>query len=70
MDEIGIGAPGIRLGQLLKLAGWADTGGEAKELLAIGEITVNGRHESRRGAQLHPGDVVGMGSQQVRLVAG
>ncbi|HEX6390867.1 MAG TPA: RNA-binding S4 domain-containing protein, partial [Solirubrobacteraceae bacterium] len=32
----------IRLGQLLKLAGVVDSGGEAKELLAAGEVTVNG----------------------------
>ena len=48
----------IRLGQLLKLADVASDGGEAKALLADGEVTVNGEPESRRGRQLHPGDVV------------
>ena len=70
MDEISIGAQGIRLGQLLKLVGWAETGGMAKELLASGAVTVNGRPETRRGAQLGPGDVVAAAGQQVRLVSG
>lgn len=70
MDEVGIGAEGIRLGQLVKLVGWADTGGVAKQLLASGEVTVNGRPESRRGTQLSPGEVVAMAGQQVRIVAG
>jgi ribosome-associated protein len=46
----------IRLGQLLKLAGVADDGGEAKAILAAGEVRVNGEPESRRGRQLRPGD--------------
>lgn len=48
----------IRLGQLLKLADVVDSGGEARELLDTGDVTVNGEVELRRGRQLHPGDVV------------
>lgn len=48
----------IRLGQLLKLAGVAATGGEARELVQDGEVRVNGEIETRRGRQLHHGDVV------------
>lgn len=48
----------IRLGQFLKLAGLADDGVEAKEMIEAGEVTVNGRPESRRGRQLKVGDVV------------
>jgi len=70
MDEISIGAQGIRLGQLLKLVGWAETGGMAKELLASGDVTVNGRPETRRGAQLRPGDVIAAAGRQVRVVSG
>ena len=48
----------IRLGQLLKLAGAADDGGEAKALIAGGHVSVNGEPELRRGRQLHAGDLV------------
>ncbi|MDQ3630306.1 MAG: RNA-binding S4 domain-containing protein [Actinomycetota bacterium] len=57
----------IRLGQLLQYAGIADSGGAAKQLLADGAVTVNGRPETRRGRQLHPGDVVAAGEEQVAL---
>ena len=58
----------IRLGQLLKVAGIVDSGGEAKALLADGGVTVNGEPESRRGRQLHAGDLVTAAEQEVRLV--
>ena len=57
----------IRLGQLLKAAGLVDSGGDAKALLASGEVQVNGVVETRRGRQLVPGDVVAIGDASVRL---
>lgn len=48
----------IRLGQYLKFANLADTGGQARELIASGQVSVNGEVETRRGRQLHPGDEV------------
>lgn len=57
-DDVPIRGDTIRLGQLLKLAGVADDGGEAKAILAAGEVRVNGEPESRRGRQLHPGDTI------------
>ncbi|HEX8743625.1 MAG TPA: RNA-binding S4 domain-containing protein [Thermoleophilaceae bacterium] len=61
MPDVPIRGEMIRLGQLLKLAGVVDGGGEAKELLADGGVSVNGAPETRRGRQLHPGDVVRVG---------
>jgi ribosome-associated protein len=57
----------IRLGQLLKLAGIAQDGGEAKALLEDGHVHVNGAVELRRGRQLHPGDVVTAAGETVRV---
>jgi ribosome-associated protein len=57
----------IRLGQLLKLAGIADSGGEARELVQDGVVRVNGQVETRRGRQLHRGDVVEAGGERVRV---
>lgn len=51
----------VRLGQFLKLAGAVDTGGQAREALVAGDVTVNGEPEDRRGRQLADGDVVGLG---------
>jgi ribosome-associated protein len=57
----------IRLGQVLKLAGLAASGGEARALIAEGGVTVNGEPETRRGRQLHRGDVVAVGAEAVRI---
>ena len=58
----------IRVGQFLKLAGLAEHGAHAKELLEAGEVQVNGRLETRRGAQLRFGDVVAVHGRRVRPV--
>jgi ribosome-associated protein len=67
MRDIPIRDDTIRLGQLLKLAGVADSGGEAKDLLADGAVSVNGEREERRGRQLHRGDVVAVDDEQLRI---
>ena len=58
----------IRLGQLLKLAGLLQGGGEAKTFLAENEVLVNGERETRRGRQLVPGDRVHIGPQELVVV--
>jgi ribosome-associated protein len=63
--EIAIRDDVIRLGQLLKLAGLADSGADAKELLADAAVQVNGEPERRRGRQLRPGDMVDVGGERI-----
>jgi ribosome-associated protein len=58
----------IRLGQLLKLAGVAESGAHARELVQEGDVRVNGEVDTRRGRQLHRGDLVQVGDEIV-LVA-
>ena len=62
----------IRLGQFLKLANVADTGGMSRELIAAGLVSVNGEVDLRRGRQLAEGDVVTIdtGEQVVELCVG
>jgi ribosome-associated protein len=68
VEEISVGADGIRLGQLLKLANLVESGGLVRPLLAKGAVTVNGAVETRRGAQLRSGDVVVVG--EARIIVG
>jgi ribosome-associated protein len=67
MRDVTIRGDMIRLGQLLKLAGLADSGGDARRLVEDGAVTVNGEVETRRGRQLHPGDVIALGEEAVRI---
>jgi ribosome-associated protein len=66
--EVQIRGDTIRLGQLLKVAGIADSGGEAKALIADGRVSVNGEVETRRGRQLHAGDELAAAGEELRLV--
>jgi ribosome-associated protein len=70
VQEIKIRGEMIRLGQLLKLGGVVDTGGDGKELLATGSVLVNGAPETRRGRQLRDGDLVEVGEWEFRISAG
>ena len=70
MRDVTLRGPDIRLGQLLKFAGLADSGGEAKELLLEGLVRVNDEPETRRGRTLRDGDVVVVGEERVRIVGG
>lgn len=68
MEDVEIRGDMIRLGQLLKLSALAGSGAEARALLLEDGVTVNGEPETRRGRQLHRGDVVAIGEHAVRVV--
>jgi ribosome-associated protein len=67
MREVRIAGDMIRLGQLLKLADLVEAGADVKDLLASGTVQVNGEAETRRGRQLHPGDVLDVDGMQLRV---
>lgn len=48
----------VRLCDLLKLAGVAQSGGQGKHLVAGGEVTVDGQPESRKTAKIRAGQTV------------
>ena len=64
-----IGEPTIRLGQLMKLAGLVDSGGDVRPILGTGQVAVNGTREERRGRQLRDGDVVDFAGAKIRVAA-
>jgi len=48
----------VRLCDLLKLAGIAESGGQGKRLVADGEVAVDGQPESRKAARIRAGQIV------------
>ena len=48
----------IKLDALLKFAGAVETGGEAKQAVQEGQVTVNGEVCTMRWKKCRPGDVV------------
>ncbi|MGA2007209.1 MAG: RNA-binding S4 domain-containing protein [Solirubrobacteraceae bacterium] len=67
--EVQITGETIRLGQLLKLSGIAESGGDSKSLLLAEVVRVNGVAESRRGRQLRDGDLVEARGEAARVRA-
>ncbi|MDE0735869.1 MAG: RNA-binding S4 domain-containing protein [Pirellulaceae bacterium] len=57
----------IRLDQFLQLAQIAGTGGQAKQLIQQGNVSVNGEIETRRRRQLHVGDQVVVGDELLEV---
>ncbi len=57
----------IRLDQFLQLSGLVGTGGEAKQRVQAGEVTVDGAPELRRGRKLRGGEEIGLGARRARV---
>lgn len=57
----------IRLGQFLKFANLAESGADARELVTEGLVRVDGEIETRRGRQLHGGEVVEVDGRRARV---
>jgi ribosome-associated protein len=61
----------INLTQALKLGGCAQSGGEAKVLIAGGQVRVNGQVELRKRCQMKAGDTIAIeGGPTIVLLAG
>jgi ribosome-associated protein len=67
IDDVSIGGEVIRLGQFLKFAGPLDSGGNVKEAIIDGYVSVNGEVDRRRGRQLQLGDVVSFEGRRFRV---
>lgn len=65
MQEISITTEFIKLDALLKFAGLADTGGEAKILIQEGQVLVNGEVCTMRGKKIRSGDTVSIDGNEV-----
>lgn len=67
METIHISTEFIKLDAFLKYAGAVGTGGEAKLVIADGQVKVNGETCLMRGKKLHPGDTVKFGGEEYRV---
>jgi len=58
----------ITLDHLLKATGLADSGGRAKQMVAAGQVQVDGRDESRKTCKLRAGQIVSVPGARVKVV--
>ena len=57
-ETIEISTEFIKLDSFLKFAGMLETGGQAKEVVQAGLVSVNGEVCTMRGKKIRPGDIV------------
>lgn len=67
MEIITIKDDFIKLGQAMKLAGFAGSGVDAKNLILDGQVKVNGKVDTRRGKKLVEGDVVTFNGESFKI---
>jgi ribosome-associated protein len=67
--NIPLQAPFIELNQLLKVAGLCDSGGAGKQIVASGDVVVDGQRETRKTAKIRAGQVVSVGDVVIRVSA-
>ncbi|MBU4464729.1 MAG: RNA-binding S4 domain-containing protein [Actinobacteria bacterium] len=65
--DVPVGSDMIRLGPFMKFAGVLDSGGDVKEAIIDGFVTVNGEVDRRRGRQLHIGDIITFEGRSFRV---
>ena len=58
MRTVDITREPVELYKILKFEGLVATGGEAKLLIADGQVRVNGETETRRRRKMHSGDII------------
>jgi len=58
----------VELNQLLKLAGLCDSGGAGKQIVASGDVKVDGKQELRKTAKIRAGQRVALGDVQITVV--
>lgn len=62
--------PFVKLDDLLKLTGVADSGGAGKQLVANGEVRVDGAVELRKTCKIHAGQTVRIGAVEIHVTGG
>lgn len=69
MEEVVIHTPFIKLDSALKLAGLYPTGGQAKEAVLAGVVSVNDSVCLQRGRKCFPGDVLSCPAGTARVAS-
>ncbi len=68
MEEFNLaGHEFIQLYKILKVEGLASSGGEAKAVIAAGQVLVNGAIETQKRKKIVAGDIVEFGNEKIHI---
>ncbi|KAB8305880.1 ribosome-associated protein YbcJ [Erwinia endophytica] len=60
--------PHVDLCDLLKLEGWAESGGAAKDAIADGQVKVDGKVETRKRCKIVAGQQVNFNGMSINVI--
>ncbi len=67
MREVEVSKEPVELYKILKFEGLVSSGGEAKSVIAEGQVLVNGRTETRKRKKIVSGDIIEFGQDKFRI---
>jgi len=67
MREVEITREPVELYKILKFEGLVSSGGEAKSVIAEGQVSVNGEIETRKRRKIVSGDIIEFGEEKVSI---
>ena len=67
MRKVEISKEPVELYKILKFEGMVSSGGEAKSIIADGQVLVNGKIETRKRKKIVSGDIVELGKEKIRI---
>ena len=70
MRIVEISSEPVELYKILKFEGLATSGAEAKEVIAAGQVLVNGKVEVRKRKKIVSGDIVLFGEDEIHIQVG
>lgn len=68
MREVKILKEPIALYKVLKFEGMVTSGGEAKSVIAEGQVSVNGTIETKKRKKIVSGDIIEFGEDEIRIL--
>jgi len=67
MKKVEILKEPVELCKILKFESMVSSGGEAKSVIAEGQVLVNGKIETRKRKKIVSGDIVEFGKEKIRV---
>ena len=68
MREVEVTKEPVELYKILKFEGMVSSGGEAKSVIAEGQVSVNGKKETRKRNKIFSGDIIEFGNEKIRIL--
>jgi len=67
MREVELSKEPVELYKILKFEGLVASGGEAKMVIAEGQVTLNGEVEIRKRKKIVAGDIIEFGQEKIQI---